>query len=385
MKLKNIDSICYISSSRADYYIMEHLLKKISLQKKINVNIAMTGAHCNVQKGNTVERIKKIKSIKYNYIKISYPKNYSSKENILNISTEIIKKLSKFLLKKKPKVILLLGDRSEIFLSAYCATILQIPIVHFHGGELSSGAYDESFRHSISKMSYWHFVATKNSKKRLIQLGENKRNIFNIGSLVSQNLKLINYRSVEDVEKKYDIKIKKNFAMMTYYPTTLNPDKDIKIVDNIIEVLKKRKIFTIISGSNIDSNSLDINKFIKMKIHKHKNFIFINSLGAKNYLSLMKQTSFLIGNSSSGIIEAPICFKPSITVGDRQKNRERTKLVFESDGSIKSINACILKALKKTNKIYSPYYKANSIDLCIKNLLKIKLPHNLVKNFYNLK
>jgi len=355
---------------------MEPMLKKISLTKKIKVNIVITGTHGKGKSGN----IKKFKSINYSYINIKYSKNDSPK-SILKISTSVIMKMSNFLIKEKPEVILLLGDRSETFLTAYCATILQIPIIHFHGGELSSGSYDDSFRHSISKMSYWHFVATENSKRRLIQLGEDKKNIFNIGSLVSQNLKLIDYTSITNIEKKFNFKIKKKFSIMTYHPTTLNPAADIKIALNIITSLTKQKIFTIITSSNADANSLRITKFIKRKIIKDKNFIFIENLGSKNYLSLLKKSSFLIGNSSSGIIEAPLYFKPSITVGDRQKNREKSQLVFESDGSIKSINSCIKRAMKKTSKKYTPYYKYRSIDNCIKNLLKIMLPENLIKNF----
>jgi GDP/UDP-N,N'-diacetylbacillosamine 2-epimerase (hydrolysing) len=376
MKQRNIKNLIYFSFGRSDFHIIEPMLKKISLTKKIKVNIVMTGSHSK----DKLKDFKKFKSINYKYIKINYFKNSSSK-SILKISSSIISKLSNFLIKKKPEVILLLGDRSETFLTAYCATILQIPIVHFHGGELSSGSYDDSFRHSISKMSRWHFVATENSKKRLVQLGEDKKNIFNIGSLVSQNLKSINYSSVSEIEKKFNIKIKKKFALMTYHPTTLNPSMDIKIVQNIIQSLTKHKIFTIITSANADVNSLFITKFIKRKIAKHKNFIFMSNLGSKNYLSLLKKSSFLIGNSSSGIIEAPLYFKHSITVGDRQKNREKSKLVLESDGSIKSINSCIEKTKKVKKKIYSPYYKPSSIDNCMKILLKIKLPKNLIKNF----
>ena len=376
MKLRNIKTLYYFSFGRSDFHIIEPMLKKISLTKKIKVNIIMTGSHSK----NELKNVKKFKSINYKFIKINYSKNDSPK-SILKISSSVITKLSNFLIEKKPEVILLLGDRSETFLTAYCATILQIPVVHFHGGELSSGSYDDSFRHSISKMSYWHFVATEISKKRLIQLGEDKKNIFNIGSLVSQNLKLINYSSINDIEKKFNVKIKKKFALMTYHPTTLNPSIDTKIVQNIIQSLKKQKIFTIITSANADVNSLLITKFVKRKIAKDKNFIFMDDLGSKNYLSLLKKSSFLIGNSSSGIIEAPLYFKPSITVGDRQKNREKSKLVLESDGSIKSINNCIKKTVKIKNKIYSPYYKSKSIDRCINNLLKLKLPKNLIKNF----
>jgi UDP-N-acetylglucosamine 2-epimerase len=167
---------------------------------------------------------------------------------------------------------------------------------------------------------------------------------------------------------------------MTYHPTTLNSKDDINIVKNIIETLKKYKIFTIITASNADTNSLSIMEFIKKNISK-ENFFFINNLGSNIYLSLLKECSFLIGNSSSGIIEAPLFFKPSIIVGERQKNREKSKLVFETDGSKKSIDFCIKKTFYKSKKFYSPYYKYNAIDLCIKNLLRIKLPNNLIKNF----
>ena len=165
--MTKIKNIYFFSVARSDFYIVNNLLENIALKTKIKINIVLTGMHYARVFGSTKKDIIKNNKIKYHYLSINYQNTKFDSNDILNISSKIIIKFLEFIKKRKPDTIILLGDRYETLLLAYCATIKKIPLIHFHGGELSFGSYDESFRHSITKMSYWHFVATRKSLQRV--------------------------------------------------------------------------------------------------------------------------------------------------------------------------------------------------------------------------
>ena len=365
--MTKIRNIYFFSVGRSDFYILKNLLDNIAVKSKININIVLTGMHFAKVFGSTNKDIKKNKKINYHYLPINYNKNKFNSIDVLKISSDIILQFLKFVKKNKPEVIILLGDRYETLLIAYCATIQKIPIMHFHGGELSFGSYDEQFRHSISKMSYWHFVATKKSQNRVYQLGENKKRIFHIGSLVNDNLKLSKKISKKKLVETINFEFKNKLAIFTYHPTTLKNNEDKKIIKNIIKFLVKKKYYTIISSPNADTNGLEIKKYLLKFISKNKKFCFINNLGSEKYYSLISYADFIIGNSSSGILEAPLIGTPTINVGSRQMGRERSPSVFECKGSIDSLEKCYSKIInfnkKKINLKASPYYKKNPIDI----------------------
>lgn len=389
MNKRRINEIYYFSVSRSDYYITNNLLRDLANKTNIKVKTIITGMHYAKAFGETKKNIIKDKKISYFNIPVNYENSSFSNKDILKISSNFIKSLSNFIKIKKPKVIMLLGDRYETFLISYCATIFKIPIIHLHGGELSLAAYDDSFRHSITKMSYWHLAATENSKKRIIQLGENKKNVFNVGSLSLDNIERTKILDLDKISKKINFNLNNEIVLMTYHPTTLNPDKDLINIKNMITFLKKNDYSVVITSPNADSNGLMIKKKILKEIKGLKNFKFIENLGSQIYISIMHYASFVIGNSSSGIIESPLVRTPSIDIGDRQKSRERSLTVFNVDGSLKSLNS-ILKKIKKIkkNKIHItsksfPYFNINPINKAIKIISKLNVPKNNIKNFYD--
>ena len=213
--------ITLVSSSRADYGILKNLIIKMQKDKKIDLSFYVTGSHLQKRFGKTVNEIikDKIKIKKKISVNIRGDKN----QNIANAMSIGIKKFSQEFNKNKPDILLILGDRYEIFSVAIAAMLNQIPIAHIHGGESTEGIIDEAIRHSITKMSHLHFVSTKKYFKRLIQLGEKKQNIFFVGSLGVENLRFFDFQPIDKIKKKYKILEKKIFVI-TFHPETLQKD-----------------------------------------------------------------------------------------------------------------------------------------------------------------
>ena len=372
-----MQKICVISSSRADYGIMSNLIKKIQKHKDFKLNLIITGSHLSKKFGFTSNEIVKdgIAINKKIYLKDN--KNYY--ENI----SYLINKYSKVIKKINPKIIILLGDRYEIFAAAISSYLRRIPIGHIHGGEVTSGSMDEGFRHSITKLSYLHFAATNKSQKRILQLGEKKNRVFNIGSLSLENIKKIKFLTMSQIEKKYNTKLKKKVAFVVFHPNTVDVNHDVLNINKILNTFKKFKDYSFIfSGSNIDIGGIKISKRLK-DFSKKNNFLFQDSFGKVDFLSIIKGSKIIIGNSSSGIIEAPHLKTFTINIGKRQKGRELSRSIFNSNFE----NKQFLSLFKKLDKIkdsrkyfqFNPYKSKNGSDKIISILKKP------IKNNFNFK
>ena len=254
-----MQKICVISSSRADYGIMSNLIKKIQKHKDFKLNLIITGSHLSKKFGFTSNEIVKdgIAINKKIYLKDN--KNYY--ENI----SYLINKYSKVIKKINPKIIILLGDRYEIFAAAISSYLRRIPIGHIHGGEVTSGSMDEGFRHSITKLSYLHFAATNKSQKRILQLGEKKNRVFNIGSLSLENIKKIKFLTMSQIEKKYNTKLKKKVAFVVFHPNTVDVNHDVLNINKILPIYY-RIIFTLEPFLMIRLNEL----FLRLTFHFHR-------------------------------------------------------------------------------------------------------------------
>ncbi len=383
--------ISIVSSSRADYGILKNLIIKLQKDRSIKLNFYVTGSHLSSNFGKTIKEIYRDK------LKISkkIPMSFGNGKNI-NMSKVIsqgITNFSKIFYKDKSDLIIILGDRYEIFSVAIAAMVCQVPIAHLHGGELTKGAIDESIRHSISKMSHIHFVSTKEYYKRLIQLGEKRNFVFNVGSLGVENTKKIKLLSIDEIKKNYNIDFKKDTFIITLHPETLKAKNTKRNVSNLLSSLKNFKnynfVFTMPSaeqGYNIINN--EIINFCK----KNKNSFYFKSLGQQAYFSFCKNASCVIGNSSSAIIEIPSLLTPSLDLGIRQMGRLRAASVLNTDFSkkkiIQSVKKCLkLKKLiqKKKFKYENPYEKKNTSSNILKIIKSFNLNNILTKEFKDLK
>lgn len=368
-------NIQFITGSRADYGIMSDLLDKLKNNKSINLSITAIGSHFSTKYGNTAKEIqinnKRIKKLKINF----KTKNFY---DITSFCSKLINKLSNNFIKSKPKIVLVLGDRYEIFIASFVATIFKIPIIHFCGGDITKGSYDDKFRNAITHLSNFHFTTNEKSKHRVIKLLNTKNNVYNFGHLSLNHLKYKQYISKTEIKKKFNINFSKKNLLITFHPLTTENNKTKKNFTNLIKVLEKNKdINYIFTSPNADQESNIIKEIIDKYVKKRKNAFYVSSFGQKYYFSILKYVDGVVGNSSSGILEVPSFKKGVVNIGDRQKGRIFAKNIISCNYSIKNIqhsfNKILSEKFKKTlNGTKNYYYKKNALDNTYKQILKIK-------------
>ena len=290
----------------------------------------------------------------------------------------------------KPDLLVGLGDRFELFALSSAALVQNIPIAHIHGGEVTSGAYDDAFRHSITKMSHLHFSSTETYKKRIIQLGENPKSVFNVGAIGLDNIKKIKLLSKSELEESLSFKLDKPFFIVTFHPVTLENNSAEKQVIELIEAFEKFQSHKVIfTKPNADNDSRIIIKLIDEFVVYNKDRVkAFESLGQLKYLSTLKFAEMMIGNSSSGIIEMPYFKKPTINIGDRQKGRIFPKSVIQCEPKSKSIVEAVNRGLDKRfkediKKEANIYGEGKTAERIKKIIMSSDLTKLIKKGFYD--
>ena len=382
--------ICFITGTRAEYGLLRQLILSTSKDKSLISQIIVTGSHLSRDHGLTYKEIEADGLVITNKVNLKI-KGDSSQE-IINSMSEGLKGFSKALSILKPDLIIILGDRYEIFAAASTAMILNIPIAHIHGGETTEGAYDEAMRHSITKMSHLHFVAAPEYQKRVHQLGENSKNIFLVGGLGVDAMHSLSLLNKGDLEKSLNYKFGKKNLLITLHPETLEKNQTSK--DQIIELLSALKevkdtkfIFTL---PNADTNNRKITKMIEKFHAEHPSVSKIfPSLGQLRFLSTLKFIDGIVGNSSSGLTEAPSFKIGTINLGDRQTGRLKAKSVidsnFEKKKILKSIKTIYTKSFQRNlSSVVNPYGKPGASKKILKTIKEISLENILKKKFHDL-
>ena len=367
-----------VTVNRSDFGIQKKLIKELNTNKKINLHLIVTGSHFDKKYGYTVNEILEDK-IKINH---KFKINFKNDDNfsISKYFSQYINFFGKIFSKNKLDNIIILGDRYEMLAAAVASRIFNISITHLHGGEVTLGAQDEYFRHAISKLANIHFVSLKAYKSRLIKMGELPKNIIISGAPSLDNIKTETFLKRKELEKKFNIKFNRYNFILTFHPETLNPKKNLNDFNIILNIIKNiNDCQFIITSPAPDINSL---KMIKLLEKKYKNIKYIKSLGRTGYFSLLKQSDGLIGNSSSGVIEAASFNKFVVNIGSRQDGRIQSNNIINCKCNRFELNNAIikLKKLKKNKKIVNIYFKKNSSKIILNNLIKF-LRKNEGKNF----
>lgn len=379
--------ICVVSSSRADFGLLKNLILEL-LKSRFDIKIITTGSHNLKSHGYTIQELKDYNLKIYKNINLKFTGNDS--QNVARSMAETLKSFTKILKKLSPELLIILGDRYEIFSAAIAAHISGITIAHIHGGEVTKASIDDAFRHSITKMSHIHFVVNKIYKKRVIQLGENPRNVHVVGGLGFDNIKRMNTHSQEYLEKNFNINFLKKIYLVCFHPETLNKKSSIKQLNQLLSALYEIKDASLIfTAPGLDFNNKLIIKKIKKFVKKNRNAFYFKSLGQTHYFSFLKIADGIIGNSSSGILEVPYFNKWTINLGNRQEGRlQEISIVNAPYNKIK-----ILNAIKRVNKIkfkrkikkYKFLYNKSGAIIKIKKIIKNKsLKSIIIKNFYNI-
>lgn len=383
-------NICVVTSTRADFGLLLPLINRINKSKKLNLKLVVTGSHLDKSFGNTISEIKENKLTIDKQIKL--PLNFSDETGMAKATSFAINKFSDYFNDNKIDLLVALGDRYEIFGVCIAASMLNIPIAHIAGGETTQGAVDEFIRHSITKMSYLHFTECEEYKKRVIQLGEHPSRVFNTGALCVENIKNIKNVSLNELSKELNFDLNSDFSLVTFHPVTKEKNGAIRQLKNLISVMKNHpEMNFVITKANADAGGNEINNIWEKEAKKHSNWKVVYSLGSKKYLSLMSECKMVIGNSSSGITEAPILKKPVLNIGDRQKGRFMCKNIVNCGTEVNEIEKGYALAIsdkfnKSINNLECPFGNGDTSKKMVNIIEKeTNKQINLKKEFYDIK
>jgi UDP-hydrolysing UDP-N-acetyl-D-glucosamine 2-epimerase len=380
--------VCIFTGTRAEYGLLKPLMDEIKSDPDLELQIVASCMHLSPEFGLTYQEIEKdgfnIDEKVEMLLSSDTPSGIVKSMGLGMIGyTDALNRL-------KPDITVVLGDRFEALAFAIASFVNRIPIAHLYGGEATEGLIDEGIRHCITKLSYLHFTSTEEYRRRVIQLGEEPQRVFNVGALGIDNIKKMKLLTKNEIESKLGIKFKSKNLLITYHPVTLKKDESEKEFKALLNVLKEiEDTLFIFTKPNADTEGRKIIKLIEefVKENNHKAISF-TSLGQLNYLSIMQYVDAVVGNSSSGIIEAPSLKVPTINIGDRQKGRIRAKSIIDCKGTEEDIKRALVIIYDKNfrenlQNIDNPYGDGNSASK-IKNILKVHKINSIEKSFYNI-
>lgn len=371
--------ICFFTGTRADYGIMSRLMRMVDDEPSCELQVIATNMHLSPEFGLTYKEIeadgihinRKVEML----LSSDTPNGIVKSMGLATIGfADALEELS-------PDLVVILGDRYEMLCAAQSCLIYKIPIVHLFGGEITEGAFDDAIRNAITKLSHLHFTSTEEYRQHIIQMGEPSSHVFHVGALGVDNILSEPIMTRRELEQSLDFQLGEKFLLVTFHPVTMERNTTSEQCDNLLtalsEVNKEYKLlFTL---PNSDTNGRIIMSKVKEYVKRHSERSFaITSLGKKRYYSALKYTTAVIGNSSSGLIEAPSFHIPTLNIGNRQKGRARGKSVIDVPSNLSDIQAGIKKVLSPefqivAKNVHNPYEKANTLQ----NIFKVITTYSL--------
>ena len=381
-----------VTSTRRDYGLLRPVIKRIHSSDRLQLCLVATGTHLLEKYGNTISEIEadglpvahRVDIMKFGF------GEYETAQTI----AYTIQAFSRLLQEDRPDMVVVLGDRYEMFAVCTAAATLSVPLAHISGGDVTVGAKDDFYRHCMTKMANLHFPSCPDSTQRVIQLGENPATVHNVGGLGNENIHNVPLMTVEELEESLDYKNLLPFALITYHPETQKGTKPADEMAKMLAALDETENLNLIfTKSNADAGGDELNRMVdeycEKNSHRAKAFF---SLGLRRYLSAMKYTSLVLGNSSSGVVETPAFGTPTVNIGDRQKGRFIAENVVQTTGETDSILAGIRTALSDKHReicknVTNPYYAGCIASEEIVNIITeyVYSPHNTVKTFHDIK
>lgn len=380
--------VAVATGTRADFGLLRPLIQCLKADNYFELSLIATAMHLSKKFGFTKDEIENAGfSIDYEIpcLEEEDDSYHASKA----VSTALVG-FAKAIEVNRPDLLIILGDRTEMLSAAIACTMANVPIAHIHGGETTEGAYDESIRHSITKMSYLHFTAAAPYRDRVIQLGEHPDNVFNVGAIGIDSIRSLKLLNKVEFEKSIDFTLFKYNILVTYHPVTLEGQSASLQFKNILNALDSLKDTAIIfTHANSDRDGTIINNMINTYCDENKEkTVNIVSLGQLRYLSALKHVDVVLGNSSSGVLEVPYFSIPTINIGDRQKGRLMSESVINCNNDFEAIKSSLSKSfdhkfrekIKSQPKVYGDGTATESIINVLKSINSI----DLKKTFYDL-
>lgn len=381
--------ICIVTATRAEYGLLKPLMHKLQENDQFELQIVATGAHLSPEFGLTYRFIEsdgfQINDKVEMLLSSDTPTGIVKSMGLAQIGfADIFKRL-------KPDAIIILGDRYEMLSIASAAAIFTIPIIHLHGGEITEGAYDDAIRHAISKLSAIHFTSTEEYRQRLIQMGEQPTHVHNVGAIGLDNIIDLSLMSREELENSLGIVFKKSNYQITFHPETLSDISSEEQFDILLEAIRQQKdSYFIFTKANADTNGRVINQMIDKFVAENNTISSAySSLGSLRFLSTVKMCDAIVGNSSSGIIEAPSLGTATINIGDRQRGRTQANSVVNCNVDLEEILEAFKKITDSTFKkslkrIQNPYGQGGTSDKIMQALSQADFKDLKIKKFHNI-
>ncbi len=380
--------ICVVTTTRAEYGLLRRIIQNILDDEELELVLAVTGTHLSKEYGDTVEEI--VQDGFPIAEKIEIMEEINTSADVCRIMGNAAIRFGEMFERQKPDLLVAEGDRYELLPICSSAMMHGIPIAHISGGEITEGVIDDVVRHCLTKMSYLHFPACEEYRRRIIQLGEEPERIFNYGDIGVENVRKMKYLTKKELEDSLGLSLEKPYASVTFHPVTLEEDTAEHQTKALIAALQEHaEINFIVTMANADQQGQVINQIFQKSADRSHNIFCFASLGIRRYLSLMKYAEFVIGNSSSGIVEAPCFGIPTINIGDRQKGRLRADSVIDCEPEKEEIcqsieKACSMEFKKIAANAVHPYGDGDTAKNII-DTIKSFLNHiDLKKKFYDI-
>lgn len=383
--------ICVVTGTRAEFGLLSPVIEKIHLDEDLELQLVVTGSHLIPELGNTQTEIENAGFPIY--ARIPIPIGNDTNADMAASTGVAMTAFAHYFKDNSPDLVIILGDRFEIFAVAAAAALQNIPIAHIHGGETTEGAVDEFLRHSVTKMSYLHFTACEEYRNRVIQLGESPERVYNVGALGVENVMNLPEMSMKDLSESLDFDLfDKEYSVVTLHSVTQEEGSSEKSLRELIKAMDEFPGMNyIITKANADAGGRLINQIWEEEAKQHKNWLVVASLGAKRYLTALKGSKMMIGNSSSGILEAPALAIPTINIGNRQKGRMMAESIINCEPNKTSICEAMEKALSRAFKeeissMKAPFGDGNTSEKIMKIIKQwLKEDHTTIaKSFYDI-
>lgn len=382
--------VCVVTTSRAEYGTLRYLLESIRKNQQLELCLVVTGTHLVAEFGYTLKEIEADGFYAAEKIDIMMMSDF--KASISKTMGIAMISFADMFQRQKPDLVVLAGDRYELLSIACCAMNERIPIAHISGGETTEGAVDEVVRHALTKMSLLHFPACEAYRKRIIQMGEHPNRVFNIGDFGVENINRTKLLTIKELEKSIGISLDKPYALVTFHPVTLEENTAIEQLNELLQAIEQvPDMKYIITKANGDENGKKINQALENFCQDQANCFLEESLGSLRYLSAVKYAQMVIGNSSSGIIEAPTLKVATINIGDRQRGRLQAESIINCEPKSSAIIESIKFArtdtfVQKVRFCKNPYENKNTTELFIDTITDFlhKEQVSLKKVFYDI-
>ena len=378
--------ICVVTATRAEYGLLKPLILKLKRCVEWETQLIVTGAHLVKKFGYTCQEVEQDGVEIFERIPINTEGD--TEYDISLMMANALVGFGRYFRKERPDLLIVLGDRTEILAICAAAVNARVPIAHIHGGELTFGAVDDCMRHAITKMSYLHFASAEEYRRRIIQMGEEPARVFNVGALGVENILKERLMAPKELGEEVGFPAERDYAIVTFHPVTLEGGKaEIQVKELFSAMQIRRDLFYLITKANADAGGGLINQFMEREAVKYPNMKLVPSLGMKRYLSAVKYARLVLGNSSSGVIEAPSLGVPTVNIGDRQKGRIMAESIICCEPDCLSIMDAIDKAMHMGCKEYvSPYGDGTASEQIITVLRRFQQEGgiDLKKRFYDI-